>query len=220
MDKFELVGAIYGDGHVHSTENRVTIVGSLEDFYYYSFSLKPYLESFGLNVSIKKRNDRNAYYLYFENKIFFERILSWGLTRGAKTDLVLPKFANNKEIASFLRGLFDTDGSLKFSKQSKWFNYYPRIQYSFKVSSFSDNLGKLFLKLGFNFSKWLDKRDNEYYYQISGFDNLKRWNKLIGFANPVHYSKYLFWEKFGQSIPKSSLDFRLKALNLKIEEFF
>jgi hypothetical protein len=36
--------------------------------------------------------------------------------------------------------------------------------------------------------------------------------------NPVHYSKYEFWQKFGHYIPKSSLKSRREALTLNIEQ--
>ena len=70
MDKlFELFGVIYGDGHVHTTENRITITGSLEDFYYYSYYLKPLILSlFNVNVNIRKDKVKNSYRLVFENK--------------------------------------------------------------------------------------------------------------------------------------------------------
>tara|TARA_Y100000310_G_scaffold341118_1_gene439230 strand:+ start:391 stop:1074 length:684 start_codon:yes stop_codon:yes gene_type:complete len=222
MDKlFELFGVIYGDGHVHTTENRITITGSLEDFYYYSYYLKPLILSlFNVNVNIRKDKVKNSYRLVFENKSVFNKILSYGLKRGKKVGLIPFNLSNSEEIIAFLRGLFDTDGSLKFSKQSKDYNYYPRIQFAFLASPFSENLGSLFSRLGFNYSRWYSKRDNEYYYHISGKENLIKWFQLVGFSNLVHLSKYLFWLKKGFYVPRSTLDDRLKALDLKIEDLF
>lgn len=219
---YELIGAIYGDGHIHNTENRITLVGSLEDYYYYTFYLKPLIEKLfpELKVYIRKRNDRASYYLSFESKDAFQKLQSFYLWRGAKNNLVLPILPNSQSLKLFLRGLFDTDGSLKFSKQNTSVNYYPRIQYAFKDSFFSKELGTLLEKIGFAFSRWYDHRDNEYYYQISGYDSLHKWIKIIGFSNPVHYSKFLYWKKYGYSIPKTSLAFRTEALHLKIEALF
>ncbi|MBT3324173.1 hypothetical protein HN681_00200 [archaeon] len=218
---FELIGAIYGDGHVHSTENRITIVGSLEDYYYYQFYLKPNIEKlFDVKVYIRKRKDRNAYYLSFENKKVMQKLLDLGLSRGKKENLQIFNFPNKIALINFLRGLFDTDGSLKFSKQTKDYNYYPRLQFCFKKSDFSFNLGELFEILEFNYAKWYDKRDHQWCYQISGKKNLEQWQKMVGFSNIVHFSKYLFWKKYGYCISKSTLDYRLKTLNLKIEDLF
>src|SRR3989344_5821910 len=159
---YELIGAIYGDGHIHSTENRVTLVGSLEDYYYYTFYLKPLIEKLfpGINVYIRKRNDRNSYYLSFESKDAFQKLQSFHLWRGAKNNLVLPILSNSLSLKLFLRGLFDTDSFLH------------------------------------------------------------TWIKTVGLSNPVHYSKYLYWKRFGYFIPRSSLAFRMNALHLKTEDLF
>lgn len=219
---YELVGAIYGDGHIHSSANRITLVGSLEDYYYYTFYLKPLIEKNfpSVPVYIRKRNDRNSYYLTFESKTAFQKLQQFCLWRGAKNALVLPSLPNSHSLKLFLRGLFDTDGSLKFSKQTKDKNYYPRIQYAFKESTFSKELGILISQAGFTSCRWYDPRDKEYYYQISGAKNLEKWSRVIGFSNPVHKSKFLFWKKLGYSISRSTLDFRLKTLDLKIECLF
>ena len=219
-EKYELIGVILGDGHVHTTENRITLTGSLEDFYYYRLYLKPLiLKFYPVNVYIRRDKYKNSFRLVFESKKAMEDLLSYGLQRGIKDNLKMLNFASNEQLISFLRGLFDTDGSLKFSKQTKGYNYYSRIQFAFTVSEFSDQLGTLFERLGFNYGKWYCKRDNEYYYHISGVDNLEKWNRMIGFSNPVHKSKYLFWKKKGFCIPKSSLADRLKALSLKMTDF-
>lgn len=219
-EKYELIGAILGDGHVHTTANRITLTGSLEDFYYSELYMNPLIKSlYSVNVYIRKSKYKNSFCLVFESKEVMKDLLSYGLKRGAKDNLKMLRLASNEQLIPFLCGLFDTDGSLKFSKQSKDYNYYPRIQFAFKASDFSDQLGFLFERLGFNFGKWYCKRDNEYYYHISGADNLEKWNKMIGFSNPVHKSKYLFWKKEGFCVPRSSLDDRLKALSLKMTTF-
>jgi DNA-binding transcriptional regulator WhiA len=123
----ELVGAILGDGHLHTKNDLITIVGSLEDLDYYKDNLMPlFKENFGKEPALKRRNDRNAYYLLLSSKetmnFLTEKI---GLKRGSKVNASVPKIAlSNKNLArAFLRGLFDTDGCLKFSKQTKSIHY-------------------------------------------------------------------------------------------------
>ena len=41
----ELIGIIMGDGHLHKKQNKITIVGSLEDFYYYKYHVIPLIKS-------------------------------------------------------------------------------------------------------------------------------------------------------------------------------
>lgn len=225
MDKgklAELIGIILGDGHLHKKDNCLTITGSIEDYYYYQKISKIMFRLFNKKAKIRKRNDRNSFYIMIYSKEMMEFLTKIGMIRGNKKYAKIPKFIFDEEeyLKSFTRGLFDTDGSLKFSKQLKNKNYYPRIQFCFKISNFAFEVEKIFLVLGFNYSKWIEKNDNRnlVYYQVSGNKNLEKWNNMIGFRNPVHLTKYLFWKKFGYCIPKSSLKMRLKTLNLNIND--
>ncbi|PIN79659.1 hypothetical protein COV16_03080 [Candidatus Woesearchaeota archaeon CG10_big_fil_rev_8_21_14_0_10_34_8] len=74
----EIIGIILGDGHLHKKSNKITIVGSLEDFYYYKFHVIPLIRSiFVCNPKIRKRNDKNAYYIDFNSKENFAKIYFW-----------------------------------------------------------------------------------------------------------------------------------------------
>jgi len=219
----ELVGIILGDGHLHKKSNSITIVGSLEEIYYYTNHVMPLFNRvFGKIPKLRKRNDRNSYYLQLENKEVFDFLIrKVGLIRGNKVNARIPEFIlkNRKAIIPFLRGLFDTDGCLKFSKQNSEINYYPRLQFTFRKTYFSREVGGILSKAGFNYCTWNEERFNGLIsYQISGKDNLYRWFDIIKPSNPVHLSKFLFWREFGYYIPNSTLKKRLKALNLKTNE--
>ncbi|MEA3430288.1 MAG: hypothetical protein U9R08_03370 [Nanoarchaeota archaeon] len=212
----ELLGIILGDGNLHKSEYRITIVGSLEDYSYYENRVLPlFSKIFNKSLKIKFRNDRNAIYIELNNKIAVKFLLKLGLKQGNKLGVGVPNLIlkNDCLIPHFLRGLFDTDGSLKFQKQSKLVNHYPRIQFCFKHSPLSIKLKDLIISLGFNFSSWIDKR-GLHYYHISGSKNLDKWMQLVNMNNPVHKTKYLYWKQKGFCIPKSTLEQRKKALNL------
>ena len=219
----ELAGIILGDGNLNRKSNCITIVGSLEDFYYFKNHVIPIITSlFNVNPKIRKRKDRNAFYIDFCSKYVMDYLSKKiGLSRGNKIDAKIPAFIkeNTKLIPHFLRGLFDTDGCLKFSKQNADKNYYPRVRLTFKKSGFASEVEEVLIKSGFEYGKWEDKRGNVVvFYEISGKENLKKWMNIINPANVVHISKYLFWSKFGYCIPKSSLEERTKALNLNINK--
>lgn len=213
----ELVGIILGDGHIHTKNNLITIVGSLEDLNYYQERVTWLFQSlFNKTPSIRRRKDRNAYYLMIYSKPILNFLVNEiKLKRGTKSNASVPEaILSNKElIPYFLRGLFDTDGCIKFSKQSRKTNYYPRIQIALKNSRLAYGLGNLFDSIGFSYGTWKDSRFNGItYYQISGKKNAERWFREISPKNAVHKSKYEFWKKFGYCIPKSSLEFRKKKL--------
>ena len=221
----ELVGIILGDGNLHGKSNCITIVGSLEDVYYYKYHVIPLIRSlFNVDPKLRKRNDRNAFYIDFCSKETMNFLTkNIGLVRGNKINAQIPNMIKESEklIPYFLKGLFDTDGCLKFSKQSTDKNYYPRVRLAFKKSKFAKEVEEILVKSGFKYSRWEDRRFNiVVFYEISGKENLEGWMNNIRPANMVHTSKYLFWKKFGYYIPKSSLDSRLKALNLNMDGIF
>ena len=218
QDIAELTGIILGDGHIHTKHNLITIVGSLEDLGYYKERVIPLFQKvFDKTVKIRKRNDRNAYYLLIYSKEIIDFFINCvGLKRGSKVKAFIPKiiFSDKKLIKSFFRGLFDTDGCIKFSKQTKSINYYPRVQIALRFSPLAEELSCLFHSTGFPYGTWKDNRfSGMIFYQVSGKKNTIRWFKEISPKNMVHRSKYDFWKKFGYYIPKSSLKFRIDELN-------
>jgi len=218
----ELCGIILGDGHLHKTSNSITIVGSLEDLTYFKSRVIPLFQQFGVSPALRRRNDRKAYYLQLENKEFFSLLIKkFGLTRGNKRFASVPNFIKEdiKLIPEFLRGIFDTDGCLKFSKQGSKKNWYPRIQLQFQKSQMAMEIEDLLLKAKYTFGRWLDKRGSGViYYQISGEDSAERWFSEIKPINPVQTSKFHFWKKFGYYMPRSSLNDRMNALHLNNNE--
>ncbi len=110
-----------------------------------------------LNPILRKNKHKNSYSLSIENKETFNVFVKkFGMIRGAKNNVKIPKFIfkNKSLMTAFLRGLFDTDGCLKFSKQTKNVNYYPRIQLGFRESPFAHQIEELLKNLNFKFAKW------------------------------------------------------------------
>ena len=217
----ELAGIILGDGHLHTKANMITIVGSLEDLEYYQKRVQMLFKIiFNKLATLRKRNDRNAYYLTLSSKksmLFLTDVV--GLKRGSKVNASIPKviFSKKRLMRAFLRGLFDTDGCLKFSKQTKEIHYYPRVQIALRKSPLASELAKMFKELDFSFGTWEESRfSGIIFYQISGKKNTDRWFSEIQPKNAVHTSKYDFWKEFGYYVPKSSLQWRRKKLSTKI----
>lgn len=194
----ELCGIILGDGNIHKSSNKITIVGSLNDLYYFKNRVIPLIKNnFIVRPYILRRNDRNAYYITIESKEFLNYFLSIGLSRGPKINISIPRLIleNKKFSINFIRGLFDTDGSVKFSKQNRKIGYYPRIRLYAKKSQLANEIGLILKKLNFNHSLCVDKRCDVYHYEISGNKNFIRWFKEIKPQNLVHQNKYLIWRK-------------------------
>jgi DNA-binding transcriptional regulator WhiA len=217
----EFLGIVLGDGHLHTKHNRVTVTGSLDDIYYYKTRVIPLIiKLFNIKPALKKNPSKNSYYLYFNSYKVMDLFTKLGMIRGTKKNAQIPSFIKRDKnlILHFLRGLFDTDGYLKFSKQTRTKHYYPRIRLSIRVSKFAKEVGDLITECKLSYGSWYDKRGNgSVYYEISGKENLEKWIKKIDFNNPVHKTKYLFWKNYGYYIPNSSFADRLKSLNLNTD---
>lgn len=224
----ELAGVIAGDGYLHKDTNRIIITGSLDDLYYYKYYLIPkFIGNFKIKPILYKRKNENSYFLQIENKHIFSFFVNQlKMVRGSKKNRVLiPNgIIKNKELSkNFIRGLFDTDGCLKFSKQTKDFNYYPRIQIYCHKSPMCNQIGIILDNLKFNYSKYINKNNygsNVITYEISGTPNLNKWFNKIGSSNPVNISKFIFIKKMGYCLPGSDLVGRLKILNLSVKNLF
>lgn len=216
-DLAELCGIIIGDGNLHKISNLITIVGSLDDKSYYENRVIPLFETiFNKKPFIKRRKDRNSYYLMIEVKNIMDFLIQKiGMARGPKLDAKIPKFIfdNKTFMISFLRGLFDTDGNLNFSKQNKKRAYYPRVRLCGKSYPMIEQIQVLLDELGFRYCNWKDKRSNLLWYELSGKAMLEKWMRIINPRNPIHITKFMSWRKIGYRIPNQTLSERIKFLN-------
>ncbi len=219
----ELCGIILGDGNLHKSYNRITISGSSDDLIYFQNHVIPlFRKCFGaINPRIYRLKGKNAYNLEIYGKDIFQFFLStFGLQRGPKDNAHVPEVvsSNASLMPHFLRGLFDTDGCLKFSKQARLYAYYPRIRFALMESPLANELHPLLRQTGFIASK--DVRPNHGYkttknlvtYEISGKDALERWMRIIWPANPVQIAKYVYWKKFGRHVPHISFAERVLSI--------
>lgn len=221
----ELCGIILGDGHLHKSCNRITISGSADDLAYFQKRVIPLFRRCFHNVNprIVRLKGKQAYNLEIENEEIFQFFINiFSLKRGPKDDARVPEIisSNSSLIPHFLRGLFDTDGCLKFSKQVRSYPYYPRIKIALASSPLVHQLGFLFKQTGFAANK--NVRPNHGYkttkdlvaYEISGQRALERWMRIIRPANPVQIAKYEYWKRFGRHVPNMPFPERVLRIGL------
>ena len=237
-DLAEICGIHAGDGYMRLRERgkgEVDISGHLEEKDYYDKHVIPLFNKvFGLNITGKEFS-RGSYGFVSYNKQLRETLMKLGFPSGEKSNIVsVPKLileSNNKEFYSrFLRGWFDTDGNLYFSRRvsgnycdfKKEHNYYPVIQIATVSERLSKEVSFMLNELAvkhFIFSyQPKDIRDKrKYVITINGIGRLERWMELIGIKNPVKFTRYLIWKKFGFCQPHTTLDQRKDILNGKLD---
>ena len=197
----EFIGILTGDGYIgvytEKYDYRVEIVGhkTLDNKYltnYVSFLIK---SLFNINSNIILRNDQNTMCLRICSKTLVKFIESIGFPTGKKGQIGIPNWIlrNKDYMLAFMKGLFDTDGSLALKKgRAKKRKYEPCI----KITSSSKQLRNLsydfLIKQGFNLSKYKEFKDTGITYSLQIFKqaNIPKWMNLIGSSNEKHLAKY------------------------------
>ncbi len=230
----EDVGYHIGDGYMKSWKNKWSFKydfcytgHSIDDRdYIFSVLLPRKLALFNLTkYRISERLDRKELSIRFRSKaiLTFYKYTT-GVQESPKNNICVPKwiFSNKNFTKAFLRGLFDSDGSVTFLKKYKQLNYYPVIRLCTiskllfnDVISLLSNLNIKCAKLEY---KRLDKRYADrifmrYDIDINGVKGLNNWMEKIGFRNPKHLSKINIWKRQGYCEPYSSTPKRLLIIS-------
>jgi intein/homing endonuclease len=232
----EICGIHAGDGYLRDDGKRreLDISGSFEEQVYYDNHVIPlFSKELGLDVKGKTFASRGTYGFVLRGKEitkFFNQDLGFNLGPKSLTVKVPEQIFNSKDlliISRFLRGLFDTDGSLyfknkrtckKYTEFKKTHNYYPVISFTTVSKDLAYQIKDLLLKFGFsrvNIYVYNPKAINDnlsYKTYFSGTDNLIKFFNEIGSMNPIKFSRFELWKKQGYCQPHLSYLERVKLL--------
>jgi intein/homing endonuclease len=128
-----------------------------------------------------------------------------GLPLGPKTDIQIPAWILSDErfIIAGIRGLFDTDGYLRFRKPYKGkYHSYPELRLTSKskplIQQVAKLLGEFKLSAPFNEEKESKTHPNKTWtLSLNGVKTVERYLRLIGLRNEKHLLKHRIWKKFG-----------------------
>ncbi len=155
----------------------------------------------------------------------------FNIKHGKKLNVGIPiKFKSNTEKKNFLRGIFDTDGSIYFCKSNiktrkeslnSIFHYKPKIKLATISKKLIDDVYKLLVELGYGprLYKPRKQRKNEKFMHAIVLDTKRdtmKWIKEIGFKNMKHTSKINVWKKYGFCPPHTTLKERCDILDNKL----
>lgn len=232
----EEIGIYVGDGsmNIYNYTSRgnywLQFTGNAsEELEYYKnhvFNLLKRIYNICGNILFSKKDNSLCLRIYSKAVTTFKiKVLKLPFGKQKARNAFIPEFLfTSKEfLASFLRGLADSDFTLTFKKKHKNFHYYPIIKAGFASEKLINDISKALNILGFEYDAQLNVKinlngkvfkRNEIY--ICGKNNLKKWMKIIGFSNPKHLTKYFIWRKFGFCPPNTTLNQRLLVLNDKM----
>ncbi|MCD6496612.1 MAG: hypothetical protein J7K54_05045 [Candidatus Aenigmarchaeota archaeon] len=184
----ELIGIILGDGSLYWNSSRgvyaLKIAGDIEkEQAYHEKIVKPMIDRlFGVTSKIEiKKNER---FVSEFSKEIIKILEDFGLKRGNKklNNVGIPSWVkeNPKYLASCLRGLIDTDGSV--FRMSKKDRNLVRMSFKNKSEKLLTDTRNAFIYLGFSPSKIFEKD----HFFISKKSDIKKYIREINFNNQKH----------------------------------
>lgn len=232
----EFLGWHLGDGCISITKKHreYALTGDIkEELQFYQEIIVPTLNDLFKNLLIKpiilkKYSSIGVCGVYIFNKKFIEYLIKeFNLNPGKKINIEVPKLLKTDEQKkSFLRGLFDTDGSIYFCKsnyKTKTFSFYSAFHYKpkIKLATISkpliEQVFQMLTKMGFNPRTYKPikqrKQDNIMYCVVLDTkSDTKKWITEIGFKSSKHLTKIQIWQKFGFCPAKTTLSQRNEIL--------
>lgn len=182
-DKAYLIGAVIGDGHFYPEQNLVKV-----------YSPNHEVEEMKINLGWMSCSRHSNSIMRFskQTKELAKELLDLGLTHETSSSKRIPKFffnADKETVSSLLRGMFDTDGTIKLDSKKR-----ATVSYSTVSENLRDDLVALLSMFGIratvyeDFSKahykstgeWI-KYSHGWEVTIFGNENIKRF-KDIGFG--------------------------------------
>lgn len=222
---FEFIGVYLGDGSIYINKNqgiyRFELSGNANDELDYfekiaiflrdEYQLKPRIftrrEKLGKTLKLIINNKEFIYYLLRKfnlksgNKVF---------TGSIPHNLLAWKFSKH-----IIRGLFETDGSIYFSrtKPTNKANY-PRIEIKTSSETLATQILNLLTKNGFIARIRTSKGDKTKGVYLSGDKMLQKWESNIGFSKMKTITKRQIYKQLGYYLPRSTLKNRLDLLEV------
>ena len=236
-DLAEVCGIHAGDGYLGFRNNKIyqlSVSGSFEEEKYYVDHVVPLFErTFDIKIKHKFYPKSYTYGFHIWKKNVCVFMHSLGFPFGKKTYAVkvpssILESADKKIIYRFLRGLFDTDGSLSFRRRKRLRGItehskrhtYPRILLDVCSKDLHIGVSELLTKTGFKFSissqKAKGNHSKKYKICLAGDKNLLLWMRKVGFKNSVKRNRFLIWDRFGFVPPKLKLLDQRRVLSGKV----
>jgi intein/homing endonuclease len=209
------LGYLLGDGSVSMKRPTIALVcHSIEENQFCRFVLVPLVTKlFGIKPTLYKRKDKNAYTVQFDSRRVVTHLANEIRFPIGETPKTVPKVilrgATRIKIA-FVRGYFDADGSLIFSKKTYSKHVYPSIELKCVYFAVLADVQVILRQFGFRTS--IGRSVESWVLRINGVEMLKRWMRIIGSDNIKHNSKYSVWRELGYCPPDTTVRERLDML--------
>ncbi|MDP3919018.1 MAG: LAGLIDADG family homing endonuclease [Nanoarchaeota archaeon] len=229
----EIIGIHMGDGciSINSRYSEYAILGDIsEEKEYYDKHLVPLYNQHIFIPILKKKvlpksyKKNGTYGIIVFKKEITDYFQSLGVKSGSKLNMSIPKvILDNKKLWNhFIRGVFDTDGSIYFNKnysvkeENRKHNQ-PRIKLGMTSKKVIMEIYSMLKELGYKpylKPSYKGKRDKNPVYSImlQRREDIKRYIKEIGFNSTKHQTKWKLYQERGYCPPNTTLEERYNLL--------
>ncbi len=223
--QFELMGMHAGDGCISINEkySEYALLGDMreEREYHESYVIPLFnklvcIPILGKKIRGKEYPSNGVFGFHIFNPKITQYFIDFGFKKGPKTNLVLPEIITNSKPENkkaFLRGLFDTDGSISFEKNytaRKKLHNRPKIKIATTSKKFKNQIKNMCNDLGIKTidkKPYKGKRDKNIKYELVIYrkKDIEKWINDIGFNNTKHKTKIAIWKMFGYCPPHTTI---------------
>lgn len=197
----EEIGLHVGDGSMNFYEGKglYQLRGHLVDDreHYEERIAFLYRELFNLKIRLREMPSTGVFgFQVWSSELVVYKSKTLGLALGKKTHIHIPQsIVDDQALAkAFLRGLFDTDGSIYI--ENKRDKPYPRASITCVSRPLQEQIVAMLTKLGFRWSCYLHQRkeptwNDVYTITVRGHEMVERWFFEISPQNPKHRKRFL-----------------------------
>ena len=230
-DLAEIIGIHIGDGCLSVTKrySEYYLGGDItEEREYHDAWVKPLFNRkimaplYGKEVKYKEHPKVGIYGFHIFDKKIVELFNELGVKSGPKINIRVPEWVKDKELSKrFLRGLFDTDGTIYFSKNysaKNPLNNRPKIKLDSVSIGLIHDVYELLAKLGFKprlRKVFQGKRNKNPFYGVilDTVGDIDLFLKIIEFKNSKHYTKWQIFKKLGYCPSYTKINERKEILS-------
>ncbi len=195
----EFIGILAGDGYVarygKGNNNLISIAGHMRDDRMYLNYVNNLIELlFGIKFKLRIQENITTIDLYRRSQGISQFLTAIGYEK-IHCIMKIPDWiwVNEKYSIAFIRGFFDTDGSLCLKNNHGKYKFYPVVDITSKDKHMIELIARWATKYEIRNNvlddSYVDKRTNKRYtkfkLQISGCKNTLKWTDIIGSSNPT-----------------------------------
>ncbi|MDP2631123.1 MAG: LAGLIDADG family homing endonuclease [Candidatus Uhrbacteria bacterium] len=181
IDLAEFMGIMFGDGH-RSDGQLVITINSRDDFGYIAYVRTLIAKLFSRDAGVVHRTCQNTADVYFSSVKAVLYLEGLGLTAKNKVreQVDVPSWVRDNVAYSkgFIRGFFDTDGSIYRLRNGS-----VQMSFSNRSKPLLDSLRRMLLELSFHPSK------STHVFYLTRKKDLQKYISVIGFGNPKHVQR-------------------------------